>query len=186
MSEHMPHHPERHERAETPAVEAPEQHEHPGRHEHHKTPETTPADIEKLIEAVNANALGKDEISQGEQEQPHSEPAASMRQLRHNAYQHTLQKVRTHMGPRKRAFSRFIHKPVVESISEAGGRTAARPSGLFGGGLAALIGSSTVLFMSKYYGFRYNFFVFILLFVAGFAVGVAAEFLLHAFRHNKV
>ena len=96
-----------------------------------------------------------------------------------------LKKVQSKLSPRKRAFSKVIHRPNVQKVSELSAKTVARPSGLFGGGLVAFLGSSLYLAYAHYIGFTYNFFVFLLLFAFGFLVGVIGEYAVFAFKHKK-
>jgi len=64
---------------------------------------------------------------------------------------------------------------VVRITSEAASKTISRPSGLLGGGLMAFAGSLVYLYLAKHIGFRYNYLLFTLLFVGGFAVGLCLE-----------
>jgi hypothetical protein len=82
----------------------------------------------------------------------------------------------------ERGLSKLIHQPAVRAVSEVGAKTVSRPSGLLGGGLLAFLGSSTYLFMTKYIGFRYNYLVFLLLFVGGFVLGLVLELLVRLVR----
>lgn len=102
------------------------------------------------------------------------------RNLKQKAYKKEIHRIQTHLPKSQRSFSKFIHSPAIESASEAGGKTVARPSGLLGGGLVALVGSSTLLIISRHYGFSYNFFVFLVLLVGGFFVGLLIEMLVRS------
>ncbi len=106
------------------------------------------------------------------------------RKVKQQTYRKTLHHIQRQLPRSQRAFSKFIHRPVVEAVSEVSAKTVARPSGLFGGGLCALIGSSILVWMSRHYGFYYNFFVFIALVLAGFILGVLLEWAWHA--RNKI
>lgn len=78
-----------------------------------------------------------------------------------------------------RAFSKVVHQPVVRAVSEGASKTVSRPSGLLGGGLVALLGTSAYLYLSRHIGFEYNYGVFLVLFAGGFAFGLFLEFLVH-------
>lgn len=95
--------------------------------------------------------------------------------IKDKAYQRELTSVRKHLGKPSRAFSKIAHNKTVEKISEAGAKTIARPSGILGGSILAFLGSSIFLWMTKHYGFRYNFSVMILLFIGGFFLGAFIE-----------
>jgi hypothetical protein len=93
--------------------------------------------------------------------------------------------VRRHLTKRERKFSSFVHAPTVEKVSEVGAKTIARPSGLLGGGLVALIGSVGTLYIARKYGFEVPNSLFMALFVVGFVVGVVAEFVVAGFSLRR-
>lgn len=101
--------------------------------------------------------------------------------------QREIQAIRRKLPVTQRALSRVVHQPVVRALSEVAGQTASRPSGLLGGGLVAFLGSAVYLYMTKHIGFTYNYFVFLLLFLGGFAVGLALELIVWALtaRHRS-
>lgn len=173
----------------------------PHKHEHEKqpnSPERSSEQREKLRELIEAaeraenklehsieairhdvehEARGKKETAIGQDhEKSHiGHGHVINREVKKAAYDKELRKIQRHLPKQERAFSSFIHHPKVEAISEAGGKTIARPSGLLVGGMVAFLGSLCLVILSKYYGFTYNFFVFILLLVAGFLLGVLGE-----------
>lgn len=118
--------------------------------------------------------LGKEKRSQS--------TAPIDRTVKKAAYQRELHRIQKQLSKPERGFSKVIHKPVVEAISNVGSKTVARPSGVLGGGIAALIGGAIVLWMSRHYGFRYNFFVFIALLGIGFGIGLVIEATYKAIR----
>lgn len=97
------------------------------------------------------------------------------RNLKGKAYKKELHRIQTQLPKSQRSFSKFIHNRGVEAVSEAGGKTVARPSGLLGGGIVAFVGTLALVIISRHYGFSYNFFVFIALLVGGFFVGLVIE-----------
>lgn len=78
-----------------------------------------------------------------------------------------------------------MHNKAVEKVSDGIGKTVARPSGILGGGIVSLLGSCILLYMSKQYGFEYNFFVFFALMGGGFLLGVVLELCIFALRRTK-
>lgn len=107
------------------------------------------------------------------------------RNLKQKAYKKEINRIQTHLPKAQRSFSKFIHLPAIESASEVGSKTVARPSGLLGGGLVALVGSGALLIISRHYGFSYNFFVFLVLLVGGFFVGLLIEMLVRSLIRIK-
>jgi hypothetical protein len=104
------------------------------------------------------------------------------RELKEMAYQRLLTRARRHMSPYSRVMSRVIHQPVVDSISEVTAKTVGRPSGILGGGLVALAGTSAYYYIAKHYGYNYNSFVFLLLLVIGFMLGWTIELVYKSFK----
>lgn len=108
-----------------------------------------------------------------------SVPQTINRELKAITLRRELQMIRRKLPAPQRAFSKIVHQPVVRAISETASKTISRPSGLLGGGLVAFFGTSIYYYLAQHIGFTYNGFLFILLFVGGFVVGVALEFLIH-------
>lgn len=125
-------------------------------------------------EAITAKEL-KGKIAEKEQPKPHE--LLITQQTKELAYKKTIHRAQKHLSKTERTFSKVVHQPVVERASDLGAKTVARPFGLLVGGFCALLGSSFVLYMSKHYGFRYNFFVFLLFLGGGFIIGLLLEFL---------
>ena len=117
-----------------------------------------------------------------------AEPAAPTfvnADLKKVTLQREIQAIRRKLPATQRALSRVVHQPVVRAISEVTGKTASRPSGLLGGGLVAFLGSAVYLYMTKHVGFSYNYFVFLLLFVGGFGIGLALELVVWALTARR-
>jgi hypothetical protein len=100
-------------------------------------------------------------------------------ELRSISLNRELRQIQRKLPATQRAFSRIANQPLVNSISEPLGATFNRPSGLLGGGLLAFLGTSSYLYIAKHQGFAYNYFIFLLLFVGGFMVGLTLELLIH-------
>lgn len=101
------------------------------------------------------------------------------RELKDMAFRRTMKNTRRHMGAPSRLVSKVIHQPVVEKVSEVASSTVARPSGIIGGGLFAVMGSILLLWITKKYGYEYNYLMFIIFMAVGFAVGLCVELALH-------
>jgi len=177
MSEHKPHH------------EAHKPHENQFGGEHLARVEKAKQEKAELAQNEKANE-SLSHIS--EKAESHAETADSIQIDKHandepdtilgvqqtlktDAYQHTLRAVQRKLPKTARAFSKIAHNSVVESVSELGAKTMARPSGILGGSLFAFIGSTVLLYYSRHYGFTYNYALFFILFILGFLAGVAAE-----------
>lgn len=95
-----------------------------------------------------------------------------------------LNRVQRQLPRGQKSLSKFTHQPTVDALSQLSEKTIARPSGLLGGSLAALFGSITLLYLSKHYGYSYNFLAFAAVFTIGFALGIATELALKL-RHKS-
>lgn len=131
--------------------------------------------IEKLQKTVEQQAVSAREVTIGEREE-HSKAAGYVqKELKDTAYVRTLKRVRSQLNVPERPFSRLIHQPTVERLSNIGSKTVARPSGILAGGIFAVVGSTIALYMAKHYGFTYNYLLISLLFVGGFVTGILVE-----------
>lgn len=94
----------------------------------------------------------------------------------------TMHSVRKEMSAPERQFSKFIHRPVVEKVSEVAGKTVARPSGIAGAAVAAFIGLLTVYGIAKFAGFTLSGSEMPLLLAGGFIMGLITEWLVKSLR----
>lgn len=144
------------------------------------------SNIEALTDKAEEQAISGKEVTVGEREVPKPQSAmGTQRELKADAYKRTLQRVQKDLSKPEKTFSRVVHQPMIETVSNIAGRTVARPSGILGGGLLSVVGSGLLFYMAKHYGFRYNFLVFFLLFVGGFVLGLVAEMIVRLFRRRK-
>lgn len=146
------------------------------RHENMETEQNQ--NLEKIKLEVEKHALsGKEASGPSPQErQTDDYEIGSHQAIKSSSYQKSMQNIQSKHSPIGRGFSRFIHQPAVDALSEAGAKSIARPSALLGGGLCALIGSIILLIISKVYGFEYSYFVYIGLFGVGYLGGIIVEF----------
>ncbi|HTE22706.1 MAG TPA: hypothetical protein VK674_06750 [Candidatus Limnocylindria bacterium] len=143
--------------------------------------------LDKLQESIHKTALSAKEITVGEHQQDAKQPVLGMQKtLKADAYKHTMQKVRSHLGPLDKLTSKVIHHRLVEPVSELSSKTIARPSGILGAGIIGFLGSGAVLYMAKRYGFRYNLTLFFLLIGSGFVIGLLAEVMGRVFRRKQL
>jgi hypothetical protein len=125
-------------------------------------------------------------------ERPHSEkeqhknhPVIVNKQLKDMAFSRSMTRTRKKLSAPSRAFSKVIHISTIDKSSEFVGKTVARPSGMLAGAFIAFIGTSALLWATRYYGYTYNYLLVILLFVGGMFVGIAGEGLLHILRRKN-
>lgn len=113
------------------------------------------------------------------------QPLYVNRELKAESFRRTLNRTRKHLSKPQRALSKAVHQPVVDALSKVGEKTIARPTGLLTGSIIALAGSSYLLYSAKHYGYQYNYLTVILLFAAGYALGLVIELLAHALHHRS-
>ena len=124
--------------------------------------------VEQL--AVSGKEMGRSETADKKQH-----PVLVNKQLKEMAYSRAMTRVRKHLSLPSRMLSRTVHSKALERPSEIIGNTVARPSGVLGGALIATIGSSVLLWLTKHFGYTYNYLAVILLFVMGLVLGVTVE-----------
>lgn len=132
--------------------------------------------IEKLRSKVEQESISGKEKPVGELQKDKKQPSIRIdKQVKNKAYKDTIKKTQRRLPRRQRAFSKIIHQPTIEAVSEFGSKTVARPSALLSSGIFALVGTSLLVWITRYYGFRYNFFMYVAFLVLGFLVGLAVE-----------
>jgi len=165
--------------------------EHRGREKrqaHHEAHEARHAENQaelaaKAREAAAENALNQenviDQMSEAEETPQTFTPKTINSHLKKLTLNRELKSIRRKLPKNERMLSGFVHQPVVRVVSEAASKTVTRPSGMLGGGIVAFLGSTGYLYLAKHIGFTYNYFVFLLLFVGGFVVGLVLELLVY-------
>lgn len=133
------------------------------------------AEVTEIKKQVEAHAISGKEFAPSETAAAPKQEFAAYSGLKQQSYQQTLSRIRQRLSVPEKAFSKLAHNKAVDTLSSGLAKTAARPSGILGGGIAALAGSSIVLYMAKKYGFEYNFSLFFFLLVGGFILGISIE-----------
>lgn len=123
-----------------------------------------------------------DELQQAENAPQDELPAYEPAQI---VISRELMHIRRHLTKGEKRLSKIVHQPVVRRVSEASGKTVARPSGLLGGGALAFIGTTGYFLIAKQQGMRYNYAVFLALFFGGFALGVILELMVWTARGSR-
>jgi chromatin segregation and condensation protein Rec8/ScpA/Scc1 (kleisin family) len=96
---------------------------------------------------------------------------------RETSFEQTMNDVQHDLPRSTRGFSRFIHNPTVERISEILGNTIARPDAILAGGITAFVVVLGVYFYAKYASFSLSGSETILAFMLGWLLGVLFDFL---------
>jgi len=132
---------------------------------------------EALKEAVS--------VERGSAEKKGKETSSSPAKRRHGvvskkereaSYKHHMKQLQSELTPSQRAFSKFIHNPVVEKTSDAVGATIARPNAILSGAVVAFFLVLGVYVISKFYGYTLSGFETIGAFIAGWVLGLLYDF----------
>ncbi|MDR1969768.1 MAG: hypothetical protein LBQ11_00250 [Candidatus Nomurabacteria bacterium] len=115
---------------------------------------------------------------QPKQSSTHKQPIKKATKTQKQAeYKKTLKSIQKNMNPAERTFSKVIHNPAVEAVSEAAGKTVARPAALLAGSLSALILTTIIYITAKYYGYVLSGSEWIITFVIGWAIGLIIDWI---------
>lgn len=105
---------------------------------------------------------------------------------RKQAFDTIMQEVHAQMPPVQRTFSKFIHAPVVEKVSDVTGKTVARPNAILAGSVSAFVLVLAVYLVARHYGYPLSGAETMVAFVAGWLLGIVFDFLrlMITGRHN--
>lgn len=131
--------------------------------------------VNKIAESIEKQAVSKEAHHSTQETQRASHPAVISRELKNVAFSRSMTRVRKRLSAPSRVFSRFIHNNVVDAVSETVGSTVARPSAMLGGSALSLVGLLGFSWITRHYGYAYNFTVATLLFVVGLFAGLIIE-----------
>lgn len=100
-------------------------------------------------------------------------------------YKHTMRSLQHRMKPATRQFSKFIHSPVVDSASEALGKTVFRPSITLGATTTAVIIGGALYLFARANGFSLSGSEILFALVVGGIFGLIIEGILKSFRRIR-
>jgi len=133
--------------------------------------------LDRLQKQVEQQALSKNEIAQTHSERGHpgQHPVLVRKDIKEMQFSRAMTRVRKKLSLPSRTFSKVIHVSTIDKSSEFISKTIARPSGMLAGSLLAFIGTSALLWVTKFNGYEYNYLVVIILFVGGMILGITVE-----------
>lgn len=141
--------------------------------------------IEQLQKSVEKQAISGSETKHSNQESNKNHPIFVNKQLKEMAYSRTMTRVRKRLSVPAKALSKLVHSKLLDKPSEIAGNTIARPSGMLGGASIAFAGSLALLWITRKYGYEYNYLAIMMLFGIGLALGLLTELLIKVFRIRK-
>lgn len=127
------------------------------------------------IEA-DQEAISGHEANRSEHQKNDTQPPVIMTKSRKESFKQTMSRVQKDMPAPSRAFSKFIHNPAVERVSDIVGSSIARPSAMLGGGLMAFLLVLALYSIAKFYGFSLTGFETIAAFIIGWTMGLLIDF----------
>lgn len=140
--------------------------------------------VSSLEIAAKTEAISGQEISVSERESGNHSPIGVHRELKQVAYSRSMERIRSKLSRPERLLSKVIHNPGVDAVSTVVARTVARPSGILTGSLCALAGSLALLYLTKRYGFSYNYLIFLFLYIGGYLAGLLIELMVRLLRRR--
>lgn len=114
----------------------------------------------------------KEEVSRVERR-----PGAISKKERETSFESTMDDVRTHMSNSSRTFSKVIHNPTVEKISETLGSTVARPNAVASGAFFAFLFTLGFYLVGRMNGYPLSGSETMMFFLLGWIVGLVFDFL---------
>jgi hypothetical protein len=148
--------------------------------------EISGAELEKIRHDIETRASSSKEIHVGEDEaQPSKADFSTHKLLKVTTYKRTLRHIQSRLKGSDKSFSRVLHWPTMERLSDIGAQSVARPTSLMIASVVTLLGSSYSLYIAKRVGFKYNLSLFVVLFVAGYGAGLLLELIGWLFRRHR-
>lgn len=147
-------------------------------------------DLLRIREEVDSKTKEKDEVINIINEQEPNEKTASsihlFPEIKKETARRNLIRVQKQLSGGEKTFSRVIHSRAIETISNAGEKTIARPSGLLYGGFFSFVSVSLFYFITRHYGYDFSYSLALVAVVGGYFIGLLIELLTKlAYRNNK-
>lgn len=138
-------------------------------------------DLARKAALKEADDRHEDEASRSTAETKDTSPRPSKIALK-SSFGATMKTVEDHLTTPQRIFSKVIHNPVIERVSDVASTTIARPNAILSGSIGALLLTGTLYLMARYYGFSLSGSETILTFLAGWLLGLVFDIIKGAFR----
>lgn len=154
-----------------------------------RSPEESPEAVEKKVENARADAereaLASREMHNNDEKKQDIETTQPPFRSRKESFQQTMRHVQTELSTPERAFSKFIHSPPIERVSDALGKTVARPNALLSGSLTACVFVLSLYLLARFYGFELRGSETILAFLLGWAVGIIFDLVRNMLHRHR-
>ena len=135
------------------------------------SPEKEASEARKSIEK---HAKAKHEHEDSERQKRREKSSEAVEHV-NRGYKATMRRVEAGLPGYQRRFSKIVHNPIVDQVSQVAGRTVARPSAITGAGASASLGMIVLLFFAAQNGFELNPTLFLLMLATGWGAGLVFE-----------
>lgn len=127
--------------------------------------------LEKVIEKSEA-----EEVKQ-EKKQPTKAERLITKEDRKDSFKKTMETVQSQLPKSSRTFSKVIHNPTIEKVSEVTGKTVARPNAILSGSVAAFVLTLAIYTLAKINGYPLSGFETIAAFTIGWLTGMLFDYI---------
>jgi hypothetical protein len=134
------------------------------------------AKAEALEQAISVERGGAEKKTKEASASPKRRHGVVSKKERANSYKKRMQSVQAELPPAQRAFSKVIHNPVVEKVSDVTGATVARPNAILLAAIVAFFAVLIVYLTAKHYGYMLSGFETIGAFIVGWVLGMLYDF----------
>lgn len=142
-----------------------------GEKNHEDAAESARHEIEKVTHEKESVAH-----ENSKEQSPAERRGPASKRERAASYDKTMQEVRSQMSAPSRAFSAFIHNPVVEKVSDAVGGTIARPNAILAGAGFAFLFTLAIYLVARFNGYPLSGTETIASFAAGWVLGLVFDY----------
>lgn len=112
-------------------------------------------------------------------------PSQYTKKEKKQAYRQQIKKVQAQLPKGARTFSKIVHNPVVETVSDATAKTIFRPSALIGGSVTGIVFGLVIYLVARYYGYPIPAMTLVLILIVGAILGVIVELIAGMFKKSS-
>jgi len=146
------------------------------------SPSRSHSETESIRHEVHEQAISGAEMHRPASETRQHQSTGYTKKDKSHAFETTMHHTRSKMNTSEKMFSKIIHQPAVEKISDIAGATITRPSGIAGATIASFIGLASVYGIARFVGFSLSGSEMPLLLLIGFVIGILCEWVYKSIR----
>lgn len=139
--------------------------------------ENEPKNVEQARQEALEQATPHERKVNQRTESPAERRGPISKKERNQSFDRTMTEVRSHMSGPSRAFSKTIHHPVVEKVSDAVGGTIARPNAILSGSIFAFLFTLVIYLVARFNGYPLSGSESIAAFILGWVVGLVYDYI---------